>query len=428
VETRPELLARHCAEAGLVEKSIFYWLVAGRLARQRCAMTEAVAQLRNGLGLLSKVADAAVRQEQELNLQIALGNALMATKGWSAPESGRAFARARELCEQLDRQHLLGPVLEGQWAFRFTRGDLDQAERHAEEICHLGEVRIDTRLKCLGSSLSGYTCLAFGKFIDARASYENALSLWNPTDHAFAVSSEGRAMILINLFKTLLCLGHVDQARFRRDEALAEARWRSPYHRANVLCHAWHGDWAMEGGKSAQTMLQSADEILALSSEQGFPLATGVGNITRGWCLGTLGRAAEGIPLLLSGLAKCRDAGCTVVVPFLLTTIADAYRLARQPELALHRLAEAEHLTEATQERWAEAEMHRLRGTLLVDMRKSREAEESYHRALAVAPGHRDRARYRRRRRPPPHRYSSARPRRSCRRGSRPTLAPRICG
>jgi predicted ATPase len=192
-------------------------------------------------------------------------------------------------------------------------------------------------------------------------------------------------MLLIHLFKTLLYLGYVDQARLRRDEALVEARKRSPYHLANVLCHAWHGDWAMEGEKFVGKTLSSADEILALSSEQGFPLTTGVGNIMRGWCLAKLGSAVEGIPLLLAGLAKCRDADCTAIVPFLLTTVADAYRMTGQLEPALDRLVEAEDLTEATQERWAEAETHRLRGTLLLATGKSHEAEERYHRALLVA-------------------------------------------
>jgi len=95
VETQPELLARHCAEAGLVGKAVGYWLKAGQQANARGALTEAVAQLGKGLALLSGAPDGAARQEQELDLQIALGHALVATKGYAAPEAGEAFARAR---------------------------------------------------------------------------------------------------------------------------------------------------------------------------------------------------------------------------------------------------------------------------------------------------------------------------------------------
>ncbi len=113
-------------------------------------MNEAVAQLGKGLALLSGVTGDGTRQEHELNLQIVLGSALTAIKGWSASETGAAFARARELCEELNRPELLGKVLEGLFAFRLTRGDLQQAEHHAREIRELGEARNDTRLRCLG--------------------------------------------------------------------------------------------------------------------------------------------------------------------------------------------------------------------------------------------------------------------------------------
>ena len=190
---------------------------------------------------------------------------------------------------------------------------------------------------------------------------------------------------LIILSRTLLCLGYVDQARLRRDEALAEARRLSPYTLVFALCHAWYGDWAIEGVKSAPTMLRSADEVLAISSEQGFPMWFGVGNIMRGWCLGAVGQAAEGIPLILQGLADLRATGCNVLVPFFLTTLAEVYGMAAQPEEGLNRLAEAAKLVETTQERWAEAEMHRLRGTLLLSMHEHAAAEDSYRHALAVA-------------------------------------------
>ena len=103
VNAQPEVLARHCAEAGSLEKAIGYWLKAGQQAIARWAMTEAVARFRRGLRLLSRMPDDVTRHEQELGLQIELGHALFATKGYAAPESGEAFARARRLCELLNR-------------------------------------------------------------------------------------------------------------------------------------------------------------------------------------------------------------------------------------------------------------------------------------------------------------------------------------
>jgi len=105
----------------------------------------------------------------------------------------------------------------------------------------------------------------------------------------------------------------------------------------------------------------------------------------RGWCLGALGQPAEGLALLLKGIGIVRAAGCNIAIPLFLTMAAEVYGTAAQPEAALDQLAEAAKLVEATQARWVEAEMHRFRGTLLLAMGKSRESEESYHRALEVA-------------------------------------------
>jgi predicted ATPase len=386
VETQPEVLARHCAEAGLVDKAVGYWLKAGQQAIARGAMAEAVAQLRKGLDLLSGVPDGAARQEQELNLQITTGQALLATKGYSAREPGEAFARARQLCEQLNSPPRLGSVLRGQFVFRLVRGELDQAEHHAEEIRHLGETQNDMMWKCFGSMFSGNICCWLAKFIDARAYYENSLSLWDPMYRAFAATPEDPYIgALSHLSRTLLCLGYADQARSRTDEALAQARRLSPYNLVFARVQAWGIEWATAGAEPGQTMLRSADELLAISNEQGFPYWFAVGNILRGWCLGTVGQAAEGIPLLLQGIATVRATGAKLTFPFYLTMLAEVYGMAAQPEEGLDRLAEAANMVETTQERWAEAEMHRMRGTLLLSMHEHTAAEDSYRQALVVA-------------------------------------------
>jgi len=179
---------------------------------------------------------------------------------------------------------------------------------------------------------------------------------------AFAASSEDPyVMARLYLFRTLLCLGHMDQARLRWHEALAEARRLSPYNLAYALCPTWiGGGWAIEGVKSARTMLQAADEVLAISRGAGLSLWFAFGNIIRGWCLGTMGQVAEGISLFFQGLVHARDTGCNFVMPFFLTMLADAYGTAARPRDGLDRLAEATKLVEITQERWAEAD--RLRG------------------------------------------------------------------
>jgi predicted ATPase len=194
-------------------------------------------------------------------------------------------------------------------------------------------------------------------------------------------------LILITLCKTLACLGYVDQANSRREEAITEARRRhSPFSLAGVLGNAWFADWAM-GTRSAEKTLQSADEILAIAHDQGFQFWFGVGNVLRGWSLATFGQGMEGIPLILDGLTLFRAMGTNLVLPFGLTALAEVYGHSVRPEEGLNCLEEAVNLGDATQLRFAEAEIYRLRGTLLLSMNENVAAEESLRHAVAIARG-----------------------------------------
>jgi predicted ATPase len=385
VETQPDLLARHCAEAGLLEKAVGYCLAAGRQAIARWALTEATGQLRKGLDLLSGLPDRTQRQEMELNLQTMLGNVVVATKGYSAPELGESYARARRLCEELKRPPKLATLV-GQVTFRMVRGELHQAEEHAAEIRQLGELTKDRRSQFIGSLLSGSTSAWLGKFGAARAHLENCVASWEPRYHAPTSSVEDPYVsMLLEHSRILVFLGYLDQARSRRAEALTAARRFSPYTLAYALGQAWIDDWAVDGAKAAPQVLGWADELIAISKEHGFPTWLGLGHVMRGWALAVTGEAADGIAPILRGLAICRSAGHNLGRPCVLTMLAEAYGIAGQPEEGCARLAEAEQLVEATQERWAEAEMYRLRGTLLLSMQQRSAAEASYREALAVA-------------------------------------------
>jgi class 3 adenylate cyclase/tetratricopeptide (TPR) repeat protein len=384
-KSRPELLARHCEEAGLVERAVAYLGKAGQHGIARGAVTEAVAQLGKALDLLCGLPADGRRHEQELELQLMFARALMAAKGYGAPGLGETLARARRLSEQLNRPEQLGPVMCGQWVFRSVRAELPQAEQHTEEVRRFAEARNDAAWKCFGLIVSGDVSLWLGKFVDARAFLEGALSLWDPSYRALGPLPEDPYVhILKFLFRTLVCIGYVDQARMRCDEALAEARRLSPYSLASMLRHVWYGHWAIGGVESTQPLLRFAEEVLTIASEHGFALPFALGNMARGWCLGVLGQPAEGVSLIEQALSKL-PRGANLGAPFHLMALAEVYGKAGQPEQGLKRLVEAAELVERTDERWAEAEMHRLRGMLRLSTDEPDAAEASLNQALAVA-------------------------------------------
>jgi class 3 adenylate cyclase/predicted ATPase len=385
VETRPEVLARHFVEAGLIERAIGYLRKAGEQVMAHGAMTEAVGQLGKGLHLLSSLPDDNKRQAQELDLQLIFGRALMAAKGYGAPELGETLMRAHRLCEQLNRAGQLAPVMFGQWVFHSVRGELVEAEKHTKEVRDFAESRNDAVWKCFGLIASGDVSFWLGKFIDARTYLENARSSWDAAYRALApLPEDPQVHILKFLYRTLVCTGHIDQARLRRDEALTEARRISPYNLASMMRHVWYGEWATGDVKSAATVLHFAEEVLAISRAHGFALPLAFANIARGWCLGVMGQPDEGVSQIQQAVSKLPK-GAKLGAPFHLLALAELYGKVGQPEAGLQRLTEAAELAETTKERWAAAEMHRLRGKLLLSTNKHDAAEESFNHALAVA-------------------------------------------
>ena len=386
VQTQPEVLARHSAEAALPDKAVGYCLKAGQQAMARWAMTEAVAQLRRGLEFLSGIPDETLRNERELDLQIMLGQALVATKGYGADEPAQTYARARELCQQLNRPAQLGQVLWGHWVFCHVRAELEQAEEYSGAMRQLGDAQNDPMWKCFASAYSADTCSYLGKFIEARAYSEKALSLWNASYRAFVpIAGDPYVVSLISLSQALLWLGYIDQARLRRNEVLSEARNLSPYTVAFATTATWVVDWAAEGVHSAARVLASADEALAISAEQGYPLWMAFANAMRGWSLAALGQPTEGLRALQDGIDATRATGAGLWRSFFLTLLADAYAIVGQPRAGLKPLAEAAELIGTTQERWAEAETHRLRGRLMQSLGDDAASEDCYRHALDVA-------------------------------------------
>ncbi len=274
VMTEPERLAQHCAEAGLAEKAIQYWLMAGRRSLARSATVEAAAQLRNGLALLSGIGDDGRRLEQELELQSALGPALMATMGQASSETADAYARARELCERLQRRQQLVPVLFGQYIYEFARGAPDLALEYAAAMRRLAGAENDRRVLVTSCRMIGQLQYWRGEFRNARAHLEEGLALFDPADRPFyaALSLQDAQVMMLSFLSIVLgALGYMNQSRARDDEALAAARrLAQPYTLVlplwgsmRVVVRVGRADTA-----SALAALPRAEELEALVAEQ----------------------------------------------------------------------------------------------------------------------------------------------------------------
>jgi class 3 adenylate cyclase/tetratricopeptide (TPR) repeat protein len=377
VAAQPQLVARHCAEAGLNEKAVGYWLKAGRQAVTRSAMTEAVAQLQKGLSLLATLPDGPWRQQQELDLRFALGQAQTPTRGYAAPEVMESLARARVLAEQLDRPDYLMALLHGQWLFHLVRAEYELALSHAEQMEKTGKARNDATMLVSGRHKQGVTRFFLGEFTGARTLLEQCQGLRDAAHSGYYIDT------LCFLAVTLVCLGYVEQGRTLTNQALSEARRLKRAHTlATALLFMCRAGWLAD---SPHDMQRHAEELVALSNEHSFSLWLGGGMIYHGWSLTALGQVEEGVASLTQGLAVSRATGAVQGTPVILTSLAQAYAKLGRLHESQACLAEAGQIIEATDERWSEAEFHRVRGDVLNIAGDRAAAEQNYHLAFTVA-------------------------------------------
>ncbi len=386
MDSQPELFAQHYAEAGLVEKSVAYWGKAGRRSATRSAMAEAAAQLQKGLEQLALLPDGPERQRQELEFWSALGGVLLSKKGPAAAETGHAYARARELWEQLGSpSEFLGVPL-GQSRYHMWRGELDLAQRLAEDLLRLSRRRNDSAGLVLGHWCSGQNLMFLGRFALSRSQLEAALALYDPISHRSLGDQAGIHPHLYSqglLGIVFFCLGYPDKALARSNAAIAEAR--SLAHRPSLALSLSFGASLLSLVGDDAALDERADELVAVATDQGFPAWRAAGTIYRGWITVKNGDVAEGVSLLRSGLTALRATGTETWMPYCFALLARACEIAGQAEEAATLLDDALQIVERTGERWLEAELNRRKGQLLLRQGHSETAEELYRKALSIA-------------------------------------------
>jgi class 3 adenylate cyclase/predicted ATPase len=389
VDLQPELLAHHYTEAGLAEQAIHYWRRAGARAAERSANLEAVVHLRKGLELLGKLPEGAERARRELGLQVALGGALISTKGYAAPETGQAYARAHQLCGELGESPLLFPALYGQYVHHEVRSEFAASHAYAQELLRLGQEKADPVSLLVGHRIVGASLFYLGRPTVACTHLEQAVALYVPEEHrslALVYGYDARVVSRFYLLETLFVLGYPDRALALCREALAEAHGLSPGTLAYALNHA---GYAHHFRREREPVRMLAEELVLLAKEQSFPYWLAAGTILKGWALADGGRSEAGIAALRHGIEAWRATGAELYMPYHLALLSEAEAKGGQSTEALSRLAEALARATRTGEGWFDAELHRLKGRVLSSLHGGdpAEAEGCFRQALEVARG-----------------------------------------
>jgi class 3 adenylate cyclase/tetratricopeptide (TPR) repeat protein len=381
MENQPELFAQHYGEAGRVEKSVVYWGKAGRRSAARSAMAEAAEQLSNGLDQLALLPDSPERQRQELEFRGALGAILHAFKGFADPETGQAYALARELWEQLGSPAEFLHIPYGQSRYHAFRGELDLAQHLADELLHLSRQRNDPGGLVLGHFSSGRNLRMAGRFAPSRSHLDEALALYDPNFHGSLFEQVGihpQVLSQANLGIVLFCLGFPDQALARSSAAITEARRLA--HWPSLAASLALGTLVLSLLGNGTALDEWVDQLVTVTTERGFPSWGAEGTVYRGWVKVKNGDLAAGISLLLSGMSAYRatePAGATHYF------LAKAYEISGKVEEAIMQLDDALQIVEGNGV--LAAELYRHKGQLLLRQGSSEAAEELFHNALRIA-------------------------------------------
>jgi predicted ATPase len=393
-ESQPELLARHCTEAGLIEKAATLWGKAAQRSLGRSALVEAAAQFTRALDQIATLpATPALRREQ-ITLQVALIFPLLHVKGIAAPESKAAVERARLLIQEaealgepLEDPLLLFSVLYGFWAANYMVFNGDVCCDLAAQYLSLAEKQQMTVPLMMGHRLMGATLLHIGDFAEGRAHYEKALALYDPVEHRALADRWGhevRVAILANRSIGLWPLGYPDTAFTDAEQALKFAREVSA---ASLMFALGYTSLTYSLSADYGVAKALADELIALADEKGATFWKAGGIAFQGSILALTGQATDAARTINSGITAWQSTGATVFMPWWLLCLARAYAELGRYDDAWRCIGEAMTLAEKAKERWCEAEVNRMAGEIALKLleRDTSKAEAHFEQALTVA-------------------------------------------
>ena len=393
----PELVAHHLTQDGLDETAIEWWGRAGDQAVRRSAFKEAAAHLGKAIELADKLTASAgtppsdASGSNRLRLQTSLGNALIWAKGHQAPETSAAFARARELASREENASERFSAYYGLWVGHHTRCEPDPQREIAELFLREATARPDCSEALVAHRISGQTRFYFGDFAGAHDHYQRTVELYDQARHRdFAnwFGQDPRAAAEIIDAVTLWVLGRVDEALRLADRALTDAE--SAVH-APTMAYALQFAALLGLVRCDPETAASYSQALAdIASRYELPAwLAGIAVFFQGWAKSSDGAEKSSLAEMRRGIGMYREQGMVYLVPSLEVALAEAESEAGalETDAGLRRLEDALAELERTEQRWYEAEIHRIRAEILLkrDPANTAAAEQSLQAAIVVA-------------------------------------------
>jgi class 3 adenylate cyclase/predicted ATPase len=392
-ENQPELLARHCTEAGLIEKAADLWGKAGQRSLARSAFFEAAEQLTRALAHLTSLPTTFALRRIEIELQLALFNTLFLVKGFAAPETRAAVERARLLFEQAEASGeapadpLLLTVLYGVWTCSLVAFNGDDLREVAARMLALAKKQGATVPLMIGHRRMGIAWTFTGRVADALAHFDRSLGLYNAVEHRpLATPFENTRVVSLcwRAFAHWL-LGFPEAALVDADHALNETR-ELDQAATLMLANAIASYTLIQCG-SYDAVNELVDALIVMADEKGAVSRKAEGTILKGCVLALTGKSPDAIQMITLGINAWRSTGASVWMPLFLSYLARAHAELRHYDDAWRSIGEAMTTMEGTKQFWCEAEIHRVTGEIALASPKpdAAKVQASFERALAVA-------------------------------------------
>ncbi len=378
-------LAKHFREARITAKVVTYLSQAGKQALKLSANEEAIVHFNEALSLLKGLPDTPERVRQELDLQISLGPALIATKGYAAPEVEQVYTRARELSQQIEDSPQVYKVLLGSWLYYFVRDEFQTAQELGKEFLQLAQRGQDPAPLLQARRAMGNTLCVLGEFTSAQEHFEAGIDASQRLTSRDALLYDHDPGVTCLSYSSLVLwvLGYPNQALKRSQEALTLARKLDhpftlafAYSFAALFHHLCREEQAIQ---------EKAEIAFEISTKKGFIQWEAYSKMLRAWALAQMGQEENRIEEIQEALAGWQRTGAKLGWPYYLLLLAETYKKTGQIEHGLTTLTEALTTADNSGDRWPQAELYRLKGELLLEDKADEEAELCFHKALEIA-------------------------------------------
>ena len=394
-ESQPELLARHCTEAGLIGKAANLWGKAGLRSLERSALVEAAEQLTRALDQIATLPPTPAFRREQIKLQAALITPLVHVKGYVAAETKVAAQRARLLIEEAETLGeapedplLLFSVLYSFWVASYVAFDGDAMRTLATQFLALAEKQRATVPLMIGHRLMGTSLLCTGDMVESRAHCTQALALYDPVEHRSLAARFGQDVgvaILSYRSLALWMLGYPEATLADAEQAVKDARENG--QAATLMYALLHVSVPYIHCGNYEIATAVLDELAALADEKGSLFWKPHGMAQQGCLFGLTGKASNAVQMLTTGIAAFRSTGSTPWIPIRLAYLAMAHAELGKFDDAWCCIGDAMSEIETTEERWYEAEINRVAGEIALKSTDTdaAEAETYFERALAIA-------------------------------------------